>query len=91
MLRKLQTMTLSIAIIFGFCAISVVVSAIVAKMIKTYILYVVASATLASMLPQLVGYVYYGRIDEWGYIAFPVTWLVAAACATFYYLALRRK
>jgi hypothetical protein len=72
-----------------FCAVAFAVSALIHRWMKTYVLYVFASATISAILLQLLGIAYYGRIDEWAYIAFFVTWVIAFACATVYFIAVR--
>lgn len=83
--------TVTVAYIAAFCILSLGISALFYRWMKTYVLYVFASATVAALVLQLIGFVYYGRIDEWGLIAFPVTWLVAVGCATVYFFARRSK
>lgn len=73
----------------AFCVFSFAVSAFVYKWMKTFVAYAFVSATASAMFLQLIGFAIYGQIDEWGYIAFPVTWVIALVCATFYFLVKR--
>jgi glycerol-3-phosphate acyltransferase PlsY len=84
-------MMITVGYILVLGLVSFVVSTMVLQWTRTYVVHVIASATAVAVLLQLAGFVYYGRVDEWAYIAFPVTWVIGAGCATLHVIVRRAR
>jgi hypothetical protein len=75
--------------VIGYCLLSVAVSALVMKFLKTTWVYLVVSSLLPPMIFVGGTAVWHGHLDAWSDIAFIVSWLISLGCALAYYV-LRR-